>query len=173
MFEFLLTSNARACVVACAIAPASSRESVTSLPNTASITITIVSVNQAPVASTVSATTSEDSPVEIQLTATDVDEDDLTYSVVSAPEHGTVSISGSTATYTPEANYNGSDSFTFKVNDGTVDSEAATVSLAIVAFNDPPVATPQTDVAATEQNAVTITLAGLDPDLKLQQFLKL
>ena len=55
-----------------------------------------------------------------------------------------------------------SDSFTFKVNDGTVDSEAATVSLAITAVNDAPVATAQIDVAATEQTEVTITLAGTD-----------
>ena len=44
-----------------------------------------------------------------------------------------------------------SDSFTFKVNDGTVDSEAATVSIAITAVNDVPVATAQTDVAATSK----------------------
>ncbi len=55
-----------------------------------------------------------------------------------------------------------SDSFTFKVNDGTDDSTAATVSLAITGVNDVPVATAQTDVAATEQTAVTITLAGTD-----------
>ena len=57
-----------------------------------------------------------------------------------------------------------SDSFTFKVNDGTVDSEAATISLAITAVNDVPVATAQTDVAATEQTEVTLTLAGTDLD---------
>ena len=45
-----------------------------------------------------------------------------------------------------------------------MDSEAATVSLAITAVNDAPVATAQTDVAATEQTEVTITLAGTDAE---------
>ena len=43
-------------------------------------------------------------------------------------------------TYTPAANYNGSDSFTFTVNDGTVDSNVATVSITVNAVNDAPVA---------------------------------
>ena len=57
-----------------------------------------------------------------------------------------------------------SDSFTFKVNDGTVDSDdAATVGTNIAAVNDTPVATAQT-VEATEQTEKTITLAGTDAD---------
>ena len=56
-----------------------------------------------------------------------------------------------------------SDSFTFKVNDGTVDSDAATVTINITAVNDKPVATAQT-VTATEETAKTITLAGTDAD---------
>ncbi len=46
-------------------------------------------------------------------------------------------------TYTPAANYNGADSFTFTVNDGTVTSAPATVSITVTAVNDPPVANPQ------------------------------
>ena len=44
-------------------------------------------------------------------------------------------------TYTPNANYFGLDSFTFKANDGTFDSIAATVSITVTAVNSPPVAT--------------------------------
>ena len=71
---------------------------------------------------------------------------------------------GAKVVYVPQSGFFGLDSFTFKVNDGTDDSTAATVSLAITGVNDVPVATAQTDVAATEQTAVTITLAGTDAD---------
>ena len=98
--------------------------------------------------------------------------------ISTLPTNGTLSDSGTVITaddlpkttttadvvYVSTSDTATSDSFTFKVNDGTVDSEAATVSLAITAVNDVPVATAQTDVAATEQTAVTLTLAGTDLD---------
>src|SRR5207249_8644521 len=95
-------------------------------------------VNQAPVATAQAATTLEDTAAAITLTATDGNGDALTYSVVTAPAHGTLSGPAPTLTYTPAANYAGPDSFTFKVNDGTVDSNVATVSLTITAVNDAP-----------------------------------
>ena len=49
--------------------------------------------------------------------------------------------SGANRTYTPALNYNGSDSFTFKVNDGTVDSNVATIDLTVTAVNDTPTCT--------------------------------
>jgi hypothetical protein len=65
------------------------------------------------------------------LAATDIDSSSLTYSIVTQPSHGTVTITN-TATgaykYTPSANYNGADSFTFKANDGTADSNTATAA---------------------------------------------
>ena len=66
-------------------------------------------------------------------------------------------------TYTPTANYNGADSFTYRANDGISDSAATTVSLTINAVNDAPVAGD--DVASTaEATAVTITVAANDSD---------
>ena len=96
-------------------------------------------MNDAPVSEDISVTTSEDTSKEITLKATDTEGSDLTYSIVSEPTNGTVTISGSTATYTPSDNYNGSDSFTYKANDGTDDSNTATVSITITAVNDAPV----------------------------------
>ena len=64
---------------------------------------------------------------EITLSGSDVDGDGLTYIIVDQPSNGTVIISGSTATYTPSNNYKGSDSFTYKANDGIDDSNTATV----------------------------------------------
>ena len=57
-----------------------------------------------------------------------------------ARRNGSLSGSAPDLTYTPEANYNGSDSFTFKASDGTADSNTATVSITVTAVNDAPVA---------------------------------
>src|SRR5436189_530770 len=64
-------------------------------------------------------------------------------------------------TYTPAANYNGPDSFTFKANDGELDSNVATVSITVNAVNDAPVASNQA-VVTDEDTAKTITLSASD-----------
>jgi hypothetical protein len=97
--------------------------------------------NHAPVADAQSISTAEDTAKAITLTGSDADGDSLTYSVVAGPAHGTLSGSAPALTYTPAANYNGSDSFTFKVNDGTVDSTIATVSITVTAVNNAPIIT--------------------------------
>ncbi len=55
----------------------------------------------------------------------------LTYKIATQPKHGTVTLEGNRAIYTPNSNYSGDDSFTFKVNDGKVDSALATVSITV------------------------------------------
>ncbi|RYD18430.1 MAG: tandem-95 repeat protein, partial [Verrucomicrobiaceae bacterium] len=84
----------------------------------------------------------------------------LTYAVGTA-SHGTLTGTGNTRTYTPAANYNGADSFTFTVNDGDLTSAAATVSITVTPVNDAPVATAQS-VTVAEDGNVVITLAGTD-----------
>ena len=101
-------------------------------------TITIAK-NNPPTSENISVTTNEDTSKEITLKGSDIDGDVLTYSIVSEPTNGTVTVSGSNATYTPSDDYNGSDSFTYKANDGTDDSNTATVSITITAVNDAPV----------------------------------
>jgi uncharacterized repeat protein (TIGR02543 family) len=96
--------------------------------------------NQPPVAIAQSVTTAEDTAKAITLTGSDPEGSNLTYTVVSNPAHGTLSGTAPNVTYTPDANYNGSDSFTFKVNDGTLDSTPATVSITVTSVNDEPVA---------------------------------
>ena len=129
----------------------------------ATVTINVSLVNSTPVANPQSVTTDEDTAKAITLTGTDADGDTLTYSVVAYPSHGTLSGTAPNLTYTPVANYNGSDSFTFKVNDGTVGSNIATVSITITAVNDAPVANPQS-VTTDEDTAKAITLTGSDVD---------
>lgn len=68
----------------------------------------------------------------VTLVATDPGNAPLTYSVVTPPAHGGVTLVSNTATYTPAAGYTGPDSFTFKANDGVLDSSPATVALEVV-----------------------------------------
>ncbi len=130
----------------------------------ATVSITVVSINDAPVAGAQTLNGAEDTNLSITLAGTDVDGDALTYTVVTEPNHGVLSGVAPNLLYTPTANYNGADSFTFKVNDGTVDSVAnAVISISLRAVNDVPVATAQS-VSATEDSDQAITLAGTDAD---------
>lgn len=77
-------------------------------------------------------------PGSVASLGSDADGDTLTYSVVTSPTHGTLVLASSgTFTYTPSLNYNGPDSFEFKANDGTNDSNVGTFTLDITAINDP------------------------------------
>ena len=107
---------------------------MTRTPPTVSITVT--PVNDAPIANAQSVTTNEDTPKAITLTGSDVDGDTLTFSVVSGPTHGALSGTAPNLTYTPASDYHGPDSFTFKANDGTADSNIATVSITVTPVND-------------------------------------
>ena len=90
-------------------------------------------INQtAPVAMAQSVTTSEDKSATITLSASDADGDELAYTIVSQPNYGTLTGTPPNLTYTPNSGYAGNDTFSFKVNDGTVDSSTATVSVSIV-----------------------------------------
>jgi len=98
------------------------------------VTITVNPVvvgNVAPVANAQAVTTSENTAKSITLSGSDANADPLTFAVVTAPAHGTVTGAGATRTYTPTTGYSGPDSFTFKVNDGSVDSPVATVSITV------------------------------------------
>ena len=90
-------------------------------------------INQtAPVAMAQSVTTSEDKSATITLSASDADGDELAYTIVSQPNYGTLTGTPPNLTYTPNSGYAGNDTFSFKVNDGTVDSSTANVSVSIV-----------------------------------------
>jgi VCBS repeat-containing protein len=85
--------------------------------------------------------------------------------MVSRPAHGTLSGTAPNLTYTPDKNFNGSDSFLFKVNDGIADSAPATVSITVASVNDPPVAND--DAAATREDTPidTIDVLANDTDI--------
>ncbi len=87
----------------------------------------------------------------------------LSFVVVAQPTHGVLSGTAPNLTYSPAANYNGPDSFTFKVNDGAADSSTATVSISVTAVNDAPVANPVT-VSTVSGQSTPLTLSGTDID---------
>jgi VCBS repeat-containing protein len=122
---------------------------------TATVSISVTAVNDAPIASAQSVTTDEDTPKDITLKGTDREGDSLTYSIVARPSHGTLTTgTAANLTYTPTADYAGTDSFIFKVYDGKVDSATAMVSITVTPLADLSVA----DVKVIEGNAGTSTL---------------
>jgi VCBS repeat-containing protein len=106
--------------------------------------------NTAPSCNNGTVTTAEDTPAGVTLDCSDAQNDSLTYTITSAPAHGTLSGTAPNLTYTPAPNFNGSDSFQFKANDGKVDSNIATVSITVTALNDAPVAAG--DAYATDED---------------------
>ena len=134
---------------------------------TGTVSITVTAVNDPPVAVANSATTAEDTPVTIGVLAndTDVDGDTLTVTAVTQPAHGAVSFTASGVTYSPAANYNGSDSFTYSISDGHGGTASATVSMTITAVNDPPIA--GADSTTTREGvAVTLSVLANDSDIE-------
>ena len=157
-------------------------DSTSPIQQTATANCSILVPNRPPAVTSQSVTTAEDTAKVITMAGSDPDGDALTFIIVTNPAHGSlgsfgaVSCSGTPSnctrnvTYTPNANFNGSDSFTFKVNDGTIDSAAnATVSITITAVNDAPVAVNHL-YAAQANMKVSIAAAGglltgaTDPD---------
>ena len=109
-----------------------------------------------------SATTDEDVPASIMLSAVSaLTTPSFTTTIVSGPSNGVVSGTGLTLTYTPAANFNGSDSFTFRVNDGSHDSNVSTFTITVNAVNDAPTADSQS-VTTDSNTPASITLTGSD-----------
>ena len=100
--------------------------------NTGTLRIIVFSVNDAPLASNVSAAALKNTNATIHLVASDLDFHSLTYSIVSNPSKGTVTLSGDTVTYLPTTDFSGTDTFTFNANDGYVDSTTKTVTVKVI-----------------------------------------
>ncbi|AWB67172.1 hypothetical protein C2869_12320 [Saccharobesus litoralis] len=140
---------------------------------TATVTVSITAVNDAPVAVADTAVLLEDASLEINVLGNDTDVDTgdsfdtQSVKVVTAPESGTTSINATTGlvTYTPNANFNGADSFVYTVADasGAV-SNQQTVSITVSAVNDIPVANPD-QVNTLEDTEVTISPLTNDTDV--------
>jgi len=129
--------------------------------NDATITINVGTINDAPTAFGQTLNTAEEVDLDITLAGLDPDGDPLTYHVLTLPEHGTLEGTAPDLTYVPNPNYFGPDSFTFKVDDGTVDSNIATIEITVTSVNDAPVADDQS-LSTAEDTGLDITLTGSD-----------
>ena len=129
--------------------------------NVATFTIAVTAVNHAPVAAAKSASTAEDSAVSVVLSASDSDGDSLNYSIVSGPSHGALSGNAPNMSYMPASNYNGADSFTYRANDGSLNSNVATFNISVSSVNDAPVASSGS-ASTSEDSTVSIALSASD-----------
>jgi VCBS repeat-containing protein len=132
------------------------------------VSVSIAAVNDAPTAAASSSLqATEDTAVSGTIAASDVDGDALAYVLKNGagPSKGTVAFgSGGAYTYTPTANANGSDAFTVVVSDGKGGIAEQAVSVSIAAVNDAPTAAASSSLQATEDTAVSGTIAASDVD---------
>jgi Ca2+-binding RTX toxin-like protein len=140
------------------------------LANDVTVLLNTGSINDAPVAADDSYSVEEDTALTVAAVGllgndSDADGDQLHAILVSGPAHGTVTLTQAGAfTYTPAANFNGPDSFTYKANDDAADSNIATVTINVAAVNDAPAATDGS-YNVSEDNVLTVAAAGvLDGD---------
>ncbi len=131
---------------------------------TATVTVNVTPVNDAPVVTGDTRTTPEDAPVNGAVSATDVDGNPLTFTLATPPSNGTVTVNADgTYTYTPNPNYNGADSFTVLVSDGQGGTRIAPVSIAVTPVNDAPVASGDTRITP-EDTPVNGSIVAFDRD---------
>jgi len=138
---------------------------------TVAITVKTVNVNQAPTAAGQSLTVNSGQTLPIVLTGSDPEGAALSYVIVAQPANGTLTGTGANRTYAPKAGYSGTDAFTFKVNDGSLDSAVATVAITVKAVNvnQAPTADSQ-NVSVALGETKPITLTGKDPEAAVLKF---
>lgn len=119
----------------------------------ATVSITVTPVNDAPTAQAQTVSVQPNTPTSIHLQGSDVDGDLLAYSIVSNPQHGTLSGSGADRTYTPTNGYQGQDAFTFRVTDPSNASAQATVTLNVSPFQ-PPIGIPSPSFGIVEAHTM-------------------
>ncbi len=110
-----------------------------------------------------SVSTPEDTPLDITLNVVDPEGDTLEVTIVTDPQHGELLLTGTTVTYTPDGDYNGPDSFVYKVSDGEFFSEEATVTIEVTPVNDAPVAIGATQ-DLIENGLLVFNLDAVDVD---------
>ncbi len=135
---------------------------------TGHVTVNVLAVDQPPVAVDDSLTTSEDTAASVNVLANDTDPDVetlTTAAITQQPSHGTASIAADgTILYTPAPQYNGPDTFSYRVADGAGLSDEGNVSVTVTPVNDPPTAADDSATTA-EDDPVTINVLANDGDI--------
>ena len=132
---------------------------------TSRVNIGVTPVNDAPTSSNLNLTTPEDTPVSGAVSASDIDGDTLGFSVSGNPANGSVVINAATGsfTYTPNAGYNGSDSFVVTISDGNGGTTTSTVNIGVTPVNDAPVSGDQ-NLTTNENVPVNGAISATDAD---------
>ncbi|GIU68218.1 MAG: hypothetical protein KatS3mg001_068 [Candidatus Pacearchaeota archaeon] len=125
--------------------------------------------NNPPIAYNINITTEENKPVTFNLNATDPENDPLTFIIVSNPSNGSISNFNSSTgeiTYTPNPSFFGTDSFSFKANDGKLDSNIAIVTITVnpIPKNKPPVIKSQPVTEVNENSHYSYQVIAEDED---------
>jgi large repetitive protein len=136
--------------------------------DTGTVSVTVTPVNDPPVADDEALTTAEDTPsdpLDVLAGDTDVDGGPLTVPSLSpAAAHGTVSCTAAgMCTYTPAANYHGTDSFDYTVSDGNGGTDTGTVSVTVTPVPDAPDAVDDT-LTTPEDTAGNVNVLANDAD---------
>ncbi|MFN0124480.1 MAG: Ig-like domain-containing protein [Blastocatellia bacterium] len=126
------------------------------------IAITVNNVNRNPTAIPVNRTINEDTPTLFNLNASDPDGDPLTYTLVNRPQRGALTGNFPDVTYAPNLDYNGGDSFSYRVNDGLLNSNEALVLITITPVNDPPALTVPGSQFMNEGQTLVFTIMATD-----------
>jgi Ca2+-binding RTX toxin-like protein len=127
-------------------------------------TVVTMVANSAPIVSDSTASGTEDTALTGTVSATDADHDALTYALATGPAHGTITFDAAGQwSYTPNADYNGADSFTWTASDGTATTAPVTFDITLAAVNDAPVltGTQATLAHGSEDTAYTVSAADL------------
>ena len=133
--------------------------------NNATVTLFVNPINDAPIAQNDTASTPEDTPVTIPVLNNDFDVDDDFFIINSITQgtNGTITTNGTTVTYTPNLDFNGTDSFVYTISDGIL-TDNATVYVTVGLVNDAPIA--QNDTATTLENTpIIISVLHNDSDV--------
>ncbi len=129
------------------------------------VSISILPVNDVPVASRRSVSVEEDGRLDIILGATDADEDPLAFEIVDQPAHGTLVGQGTNFVYIPSDDYNGPDSFVFQVSDANGGTATAGINITVTPVNDPPIAeSAQVEVLVGKTVEIVFSATDLDGD---------
>jgi len=130
----------------------------------ANVLVRLEAINDAPVAQNLNLETNEDTSVSFELLAHDVDEDALSFDIVSNPRHGTLIHNGSNQwIYTPFEQFSGTDRFTYRPFDGSVHGNHGSVQVSILEVNDAPIVQSST-FRLKEDGNIAIKLIASDPD---------
>jgi VCBS repeat-containing protein len=140
---------------------------------TATVTLTITPVNDPPVANEDSHSTDEDEPLSVPAPTgvlfndEDAERDSLTSTLVAEPANGSLTLNADGSfSYTPNQDFNGTDSFSYQASDAELQSNIATVTITVNPVNDPPVVTIGTDSQTVQYSdrIQTVTISAVDID---------